>query len=167
MTDVQADPTDTGTLRPKRKPLQKKGTQFIPMDCPPFEPQVILPTHVSPSNALGIFSLYFSDPILENIVQSTNKHVERAPSPKQPNARAHEWVPLTVQELRTYLGIIIYQGLHIEKSLKDYYNKAPDTLFHPVIQYMSLRQFQALYRQFRIWDPDNRTDIWSQVCVIP
>ena len=26
MTDIQADPTDTRTLRPKRKPLQRKGT---------------------------------------------------------------------------------------------------------------------------------------------
>lgn len=26
MTDIQADPIDTRTLRPKRKPLQEKGT---------------------------------------------------------------------------------------------------------------------------------------------
>ena len=133
------------------------------MDCPLFEPQVTLSTHVSSGDVLGIFSLYFSDLILEKIVQSTNKHVKQA---RQPNARAHEWVPLTAQELRTYLGIIIYQGLYIEKSIKDYWNKAPDTPFHSVIQHISLRRFQALYRQFRIWDPDNRTDIWSQVCVI-
>ena len=32
MVDVQPDPADTGTLRPKWKPLQKAGNEFILVD---------------------------------------------------------------------------------------------------------------------------------------
>ena len=61
MAEVQPDPTDTGTLRPKRKPLQKKGDAFEPMDVPEFEPYVMLPLGITPLDALGIFSQFLSD----------------------------------------------------------------------------------------------------------
>ena len=40
---MQPDPTNTGTLRPKWKPLLKTGDAFIPMDVPDFSSEVILP----------------------------------------------------------------------------------------------------------------------------
>ena len=133
------------------------------MEYPPFDPTVNLPSHITPNDALGIFSLFFSDPILDIIVENTNKLEGRAPTALQQNARAHDWVPLTRPELKAYLGIIIYQGLHIERNLKDYWSQSPDTPFHPITQYMSLRRFQILHRKFRIWDPLQHSDIWSQV----
>jgi hypothetical protein len=80
MIDVQPDPTDTGTIRPKQKPLQKKGTQ---LKSEP--PRLLLPG--DPNDALSILSLFFSDLMLDIIVENTNKHVKREPRPKQPNAR--------------------------------------------------------------------------------
>ena len=47
--DVQADPTDPGTLRPKVKPLQKKGTQFQPMEIDEFDLEIHLPEDCSPA----------------------------------------------------------------------------------------------------------------------
>ena len=62
------DLTDTGTLRPDLDPLEKKGTQFDPLKCPQFDCKINLPTNVTPSNALGIFALFFSEPIVKNVV---------------------------------------------------------------------------------------------------
>lgn len=72
MAEVQPDPTDIGALRLKRKPLQKAGNKFIPMDIPEFLSYVILPSRVTPLDALGIFSLFVPDRILDIIVESTN-----------------------------------------------------------------------------------------------
>jgi hypothetical protein len=57
---ARPDPTDTGTLRPDLAPLETPGTQFQPLDCPPFEKKINLPTNITPSDALGIFTLDFS-----------------------------------------------------------------------------------------------------------
>ena len=150
MAEVQPDPTDTGTLRPKSRPLEQKGDTFILIDILEFDSHMILPSHITPLDALSIFSQFLPDRILDIIVENTNKLEGRAPTALQQNARAHDWVPLTRPELKAYLGIIIYQGLHIERNLKDYWSQSPDTPFHPITQYMSLRRFQILHRKFRI-----------------
>lgn len=69
---MQPDPTDTSTLRPKRKPLQKTGDSFIPMDVPDFSSKVVLPPGITPLNALSIFELFLPNPILDIIVENTN-----------------------------------------------------------------------------------------------
>ena len=56
MAEVQPDPTDTGTLRPKRRPLEQKGDAFIPIDVPEFDSHMMLPSHITPLDTLGIFS---------------------------------------------------------------------------------------------------------------
>jgi hypothetical protein len=120
MADVQPDPTDTGTLRPKRKPLLKTGNAFILMDVPDFPSEVILPPGIISLNALGIFELFLPDPILNCIVENTNNSEGRAHRPWKPNARANNWIPITRKELKSYIAIIIYTGLHIEQKLKTY-----------------------------------------------
>jgi hypothetical protein len=87
---VQPDPTDTSTLRPKRKPLLKTGDAFILMNVPEFPSKVILPRGITPLNALGIFELFLPDPILDCIVENTNNSEGRAHGPWKPNARAND-----------------------------------------------------------------------------
>lgn len=167
MADVKPDPTDTGTLRPKRKPLQKTGDTFIPMDVPEFDPQVILPSHINALDALGIFSQFFPDPILDIIVENTNNIEGRAQGPWQPHARALDWVQLTRKELKTYIAILIYMSLHFERKLEDYWSMEPDTPFHIIPRYISLRRFQIIHRRLRIHCPANSKevpDLWSKVC---
>ena len=65
---TRPDPTDTGTLRPDIALLENQGTQFQPLDCPPFNKKINLPTNTTPSDALGIFILFFSVPIVKTIV---------------------------------------------------------------------------------------------------
>ena len=78
---TRPDPTDTGTLRPDIAPLEKPGTQFEPLECPQFDRKINLPTNITPSNALGIFVLFFSVPMVKIIIQNTNKNHERVPRP--------------------------------------------------------------------------------------
>ena len=166
MADVQPDPTDTGTLRPKRKPLLKTGDAFIPIDVPDFSSEVILLPGITPLNALGIFELFLPDPILDSIIKNTNNPEKRVHRPWKPNARAVDWIPMTRKELKSYIAIIIYTGLHIEQKIKTYWSTDPDSPYHIIPRYMSLRRFQLLHRRLRIRCPANSTevpDLWSKV----
>jgi hypothetical protein len=78
---VQPDLTNTSTLRPKRKPLLKTGNAFIPINVPDFPSEVILLPGITLLNALGIFELFLSDPILDCIVKNTNNSEGRAHRP--------------------------------------------------------------------------------------
>jgi hypothetical protein len=170
MAEVQPDPTDTGTLCPKREPLQKKGDAFKPMDVPEFEPHVMLPPGITPLDALGIFSQFLPDQILDIIVDNTSSLDGRAAGPWKPNARALEWVPLTRKELKTYIGILIYMSLHFEPKIIDYWRQDSDTPWHIISSHMSLRRFQALHRRLRVncpADSEDVPDLLSKVCGSP
>ena len=65
---TRPDPMDTGTLRPDLPPLEKLGTQFEPLKCPQFDHKINLPPTITPSNTLGIFTLFFLLPIVQTIV---------------------------------------------------------------------------------------------------
>jgi hypothetical protein len=82
------DPTDTRTLRPDLDPLEKKGTQFDPLECPQFDQKIDLP--IAPSDALGIFTQFFLVSIVRTIVQNTNTNHIQTRGPLQEHARAHD-----------------------------------------------------------------------------
>jgi hypothetical protein len=150
MADVQPNPTNTSTLRPKRKPLLKTGDAFILMDVLDFPSKVILPPGITSLNALSIFELFLPDSILNCIVENTNNSKGRAHRPWKPNARANDWILITRKELKSYIAIIIYIGLHIKQKLETYWSTDPDSPYHIIPCYMSLRRFQLLHRRLRI-----------------
>jgi hypothetical protein len=81
IAEVQPDPTDTGTLRPKHKPFQKCGSAFILMNVPEFSSEVLFLTGITLLNALGIFNIFLPDRMLEIIVEVTNNTEGRAHGP--------------------------------------------------------------------------------------
>jgi hypothetical protein len=150
MADVQPNLTNTGTLRPKQKPLLKTGDAFIPIDVPDFPSEVILPLGITSLNALGIFKLFLPNPILDCIVENTNNSEGRAHRPWKPNARANNWILMTRKELKSYITIIIYTGLYIKQKLETYWSTDPDSPYYIIPCYISLRRFQLLHRRLRI-----------------
>ena len=68
------DTTDPqGTRRPKEDPLVDEYDTFKPLNIPDRASQVNLPSDILPIDAYGIFSLFFSDAILNVIAQNTNR----------------------------------------------------------------------------------------------
>jgi hypothetical protein len=65
------------------------------MDVPEFSSEVLLPTGITPLDALGIFNIFLPNRMLEIIVEATNNTEGRAYGPWKPNARALDWTPLT------------------------------------------------------------------------
>jgi len=86
---TEFDPTDTGTLRPNAKPLQTRGTQFSPMECPNFDFEIRLPIATNPQDAFDLFSLYYTPEIIESIAKYTNLSLRKAKDPSLERRRAN------------------------------------------------------------------------------
>jgi hypothetical protein len=72
--NVVGDPTDPkGTLRPNLHPEIGTGDHYEPLFCPGFERRINLPPSINRADPLAIWSLFFTQESLENIVQNTNK----------------------------------------------------------------------------------------------
>ena len=164
---VKPEVADAGTQRPKCQPLRKEGTAFEPLNCPKFDFKINLPPTSDPGDPYSIFSLYFSDPMLDIIVENTNKNMTRTLGPQKPYARIQSWVPLTRPEIYVYFGIQIYMGIHLENKISDYWNTNLETPDHFVRHYMSRNRFEAIHRYISISDPLGDKSVFARVSIKP
>jgi hypothetical protein len=106
--DIVADPTDAGTLRPKAKPLQRKGTNFQPMQLDDFDFEIHLPDHCSPEDPITLFTQYYSPNIVDAIVIATNSYQRLLSDDKLgPESRAAGWYDTCREEIYLYLAFCI------------------------------------------------------------
>ena len=157
------DPTDFGTRRPNEKVITKPGTHFERLQYAPRTPKIEI--SVSPSDALALFQLFFSDEQLNTIAKNTNKNAKigelQAPRPAQgggedrggifarPNRR---WVDTTVSELYAYFAIHIYMGVTRETCIKDYWVQKWAGNHARLREAMSLNRFEDISRFLHVSD---------------
>ena len=114
---VVQDPKPTKT--PKEAPPQ-------PCEMPAFTPMHIEnpliygePTGFDFfASSIDVFNCFFTDAILQTLVDNTNAYVAAPAASKKPHAR--EWSPTTVPELRAYIGAYIWMGVYNENDTEDY-----------------------------------------------
>jgi hypothetical protein len=80
-----------------------------------------LPPSVDTYDPFELFSLFFTDEIMDKLVAWTNEYVELYP-PDQEKEHPRAWQPTCKQELYAYFAILIYMGITIELSIKDYWS---------------------------------------------
>jgi hypothetical protein len=125
------------------------------------------------SSPEDLFSLFFTDSILDRIVRCTNLNAERVRADpvatRAKNIRFHEslnqriWKPVTSDEILTYLGILIYMGIHIEPYINNYWNTNEDDPIHSSVRKaMGNHRWTQIDRYFHIWDSAS-----DQHCVRP
>src|SRR5947207_430888 len=102
-----------------------------------------IPNTIDLSSPEAIFTLFFTDSVIDHIVQCTNINAEKVRADpaalRAQNIRFHNsynqrpWKPVTSSEILAYLGIIIYMGVHIEPHINDYWNTDRETgpVHHP------------------------------------
>ena len=110
-----------------------------------------LPVHVA-CTPYAVFSLFFSDVILQKIVDYTNEYAEKHCSDK-PHAR--KWFPTTLKELRGYIATCIYMGVHTESSVPEYWNRDSNVgPLHPMVyERISETRWEQIDRFLRISQP--------------
>jgi hypothetical protein len=152
-----ADTTDPGTLRPDIPPTTSTGTQFIPLECPQFDFNITLPTHVAPNDALAIWSLFFTQEQLKAIVENTNDYIskEKLYGPRTKGARVVQ--PITIAELYGYMGIWIYMGLHVENNIQMYWSTSESMPRHTIVaQTMGKNRWEDIHRFLQLSRLDAR-----------
>ncbi len=118
--------------------------------------QVPVPADVTP---LEVFSLLLDDNIWKMITDQTNiyaaqqKEIRSQPNAKMPlktNSRLNKWVDTTVEEMKIFLGLILWMGLNRRGTIEKYWSDDP--LFISAItqkgRTMSRNRFQILLNCF-------------------
>ena len=120
------DPTDPrGTKRPNEDPIQLSAHTFKPVIITERPCKVCLPSNIQPDDAYGIFSLFFSDTVLDVLVKNTDTY--GAQHYKYLKAA---WQNTLKTELRVFLGVLIYRSLYPLPKHKDYWNINPQSPVH-------------------------------------
>lgn len=98
--------------------------------------QGYLPDTVASDDPYAIFSLFFSDEVIEVLVRHTNKYTFHYPGPE----KGRRWFPITVKEFRAYLGVSIWIDLHSESSIPEFWNMDPlrELIYEQVFKHISL-----------------------------
>ena len=136
---LEGDPTDPkGTKRPKEDPLIEEYHTFNPVLVSPRHQKLFLPPNVQPNDAYALFSLFFSDPILDVIARNTNTFAymrESRLEQKNPNRKRKKkpWQDTSAYELKAYLRVLIYESTCIQQRRRDYWNRDPDQPRHEAI----------------------------------
>jgi hypothetical protein len=88
--EVEADSTDPGATRPNVKLLKKVGTKFKPMKLQKWEPEIILPEGVDPTNSMDLFGLYYIEEMIETITKLINLYKRYSKDLELPHCRAYK-----------------------------------------------------------------------------
>ena len=139
--------------------------KFNALDLNNTEGSSHIPHTIDSSSPEAIFSLFFTDSVLDLIVRCTNLNAERARADpvtsRASNIRFHDslnqkpWKPVTSYDILTYLGIQIYMAIHIEPHINDYWNTQEENgpIHQSVRRAMSQTRWKQIHRYFHVWNP--------------
>ena len=98
--------------------MQSKRTPPEPWPLPVFNPlhiddfndhgKPILPSGVEQSNPFAIFSQFFTDKVMEQLVDWTYKYAEQRLKGKEQSPWVRVWRPACKDELYGYLGVLVH-----------------------------------------------------------
>jgi hypothetical protein len=95
---------------------------------------------------MHIFGLFLTPELLRTIKDNTNAY-ERT---KSTESTGRVWKELTLDELRIWLGIVIYMGVHSSPTVADYWANDNLTLSHLTRTDMSQTRLEQLKQYPRI-----------------
>jgi len=77
-------------------------------------------SNVNIYNPFELFRPFFTNKIMDKLIEWTNKHAELYPLDKEAE-HLRVWQPTCRQELYAYFGVLIHIGITIEPAIKDYW----------------------------------------------
>ena len=155
---VPADPEPSKRSR-KKPPAPEPLPAFTPLiiQNPFMEGYSNLPPNLTADSAspYKIFSLFFNEEILIQLQNHTNEYAELQLSKSPKPHRA--WKPTTTNELRAYIAIHIWMGVHGQLGVETFWNTDPmkGAIHDQVRNHMSLRRWQQIDRFFHISKPSS------------
>src|SRR5947207_10293840 len=129
-------PTQYKPSHIKQQPSGFSPLKLIPrfkaMDLNRITSSSLIPNTINSSSLEALFTLFFTDSVIDRIIQCTNVNAEsvradtltsRAQNVRFRNPyKQRPWKPVTSSKILAYLGILIYMGIHIKPHINHYWN---------------------------------------------
>ncbi|KAL1268600.1 hypothetical protein QQF64_033963 [Cirrhinus molitorella] len=151
-----------GTKRPASVMAESSGTErwydcseedeapalphFLPKRIP--GPQLVMDRIYSP---LQLFQLFFTVSVVDTMVKNTNAFARM----RSEAGKRFIWLPVKVQELYSYIGLVIYMGLLGAKNIIDYWSGKEIYRLPFPRSVMSRSRFQAISWNLHLCDPED------------
>jgi len=142
---VEPGPSDLSTTGNFMRLLET----IQPLCLLPHEPESLVPTNgeLSP---VGFFSLFWMDEILGNIVEATNTYANL----KQVTHSSKWSHPVSIKELRKFLGVTIMMGITHLSNTRHYWSCGLLSRYNS----LSLRRYLQIKRYIHISIPEESHD---------
>lgn len=94
------------------------------------------------------YTLFLDEEVLNLLVVETNRYaMSLLTSNISPHSRLKKWEEVTIDEIKTFLGIVLWMGLSPQPTLASYWTK--DTLYASNIpDFMKRKRFELILRTF-------------------
>ena len=160
------DSTDPkGTKRPNEDPIIVSVHTFKPVVVAERPSKICLPLNISPDDVYGIFSLFFTNDVLEMLVKNTNRYASQRYKELQLKA---PWKDTSVTELKAYLGVLVYRSLYPQAKREDYWTIDINKPIHESLtSSINRNRFAQLEASLHISDLDVGGDCFSKVRTMP
>ncbi|KAG5754167.1 hypothetical protein H9Q70_003193, partial [Fusarium xylarioides] len=136
------------TFAPNEETTDEAGVneQFVPLRIP-FRDGECLTEDFDP---VSLFKEFVPENTVFSWVSWTNQTAR--------TVRGPGWIDTTVPEVYTWLGLLIYMGIHKEEAIRDYWKSSTDdeeVPLHLPTRYMPRDRFLDLNLFIRPYDPDS------------
>ena len=115
-----------------------------------------LPPDLNLHDPFALFSQFFTDDIMDRLVEWTNTYAGLHPAKEDEGHPEHprKWTRTCKEELYAYLAVLIHMGISAEPCIEDYWGDLESHgSKHIVSKYIGLCRFQQLDRYFRCTTP--------------
>jgi hypothetical protein len=141
-------------------PAEEAGHNFMPFNIEYRDFQI----KSLPQSPLELFQLFVPISLVQSWIEYTNSWVthliqngviDNWNTPISQHSRILQWEGISTATAYIWLGIMIYQGIHRDSSIKDHWHSpspGDQCPLHPIIKFMPLRKFQLITRYFRTFD---------------
>lgn len=100
--------------------------------------------------ALGNFFHFFDTEVFDLIVTETNRYAGQLLStPLRPHSRLNAWKETNADEIKQFLGIIMWMGLERLPTIQSYWAKK-GIYSSKISKYMKIMRFEILLRIFHV-----------------
>jgi Transposase IS4 len=163
---------DIDFVQPTQYPISKnrvaKRPPPEPEPLPTFKPLPILnenqygqpklPAYINNQDPAQLFRLFWTDELMDQLVEYTNKNAELHPIAEEKDF-PRRWKPTSRQELYAYLAVLIHMGLHGESTIEDYWHKDFNHGSRHIVQkYIGANRWQQIDRYFYCTKPRSEDD---------
>ena len=118
-----------------------------------------IPSHISnKSKPIDFFFLIFEENIFSHIKVQSNLYANQIINDLKSKdlisrkSRLNFWKPFTMEDIYTYIGLILWTGLLSNKKLEDNWKRKDPLCYTNFYKYMTYNRFQLVHRFFHLND---------------